>query len=66
MRNQIFQSIKNKGLFFLCAAILFGCNTKQAKSEAIEMDNQAKVQLKKEEGKFKLYVNKKPFYIHRL
>lgn len=57
------KSIKNIVPFMLCISLIIGCSTKQEKPEAMKRDNQAKVQLKKEEGKFQLYVNNEPFYI---
>lgn len=57
------QSIKNIVPLLLCFTLIVGCNTKQTKPEAMKRENQGKVQLKKEDGKFQLYVNNEPFYI---
>jgi hypothetical protein len=49
----------------ICITVFVGCNSKQTKIEKAMVDNNkpAKVELKKEEGKFQLYVNNEPFYI---
>ncbi len=49
----------------ICITVFVGCNLKQTKIEKAMVDNNepAKVELKKEEGKFQLYVNNEPFYI---
>lgn len=57
------KSIKSILPFLFCITLIVGCNTKQAKPEAMKRDSKAKVQLKKEQGKFQLYVNNEPFYI---
>jgi len=55
--------IKNIVPVLLCITLLMGCNTKQTKPDAMKIKSQGKVQLKKEDGKFQLYVNNEPFYI---
>ena len=64
MKNNIFKSIKNIIPFMLCITLIVGCNTKQSKPVSMNANNiPAKVTLKKERGKFQLYVNNAPFYI---
>jgi len=61
--------IKNKLKIFAAIVIgimfLVGCNSKQTKKEETMVDNNkpVKVELKKHDGQFQLYVNKEPFYI---
>lgn len=55
--------MKNLVTIFLCIT-LFGCNTKQPNPASMGNENNpAKVELKKTNGKFELYVNNSPFYI---
>ncbi|MBK5207924.1 MAG: hypothetical protein JJE44_00285 [Flavobacteriaceae bacterium] len=55
--------MKNLVTIFLCIT-LFGCNTKQPNPASTGNENNpAKVELKKTNGKFELYVNNSPFYI---
>jgi len=55
--------IKNILPMLFCVSLLIGCNTKQPKPAQMETNKAAKVELKKENGKFQLYVNNTPFYI---
>lgn len=63
MKNSIFKLIKNIVPFILGIILLVGCNTKQSKPDQMKINKPAKVELKKEQGKFQLYVNNAPFYI---
>jgi len=61
--------IKNKLKIFAAIVIgimfLVGCNSKQTKKEETMVDNNkpVKVELKKHDGQFQIYVNNEPFYI---
>ncbi|MDV7186050.1 glycoside hydrolase family 2 TIM barrel-domain containing protein [Lutibacter sp. TH_r2] len=56
--------VKNIFRITLCSALVIGCTTKsQTKSKMITTNKPAKVELISESGKFKLLVDKKPFYI---
>lgn len=48
---------------FLVFAIVIGCKPKENKPKQMEVSQVSKVELKKEQGKFQLYVNNEPFYI---
>lgn len=51
-------------IIILCTTILFGCKTKQLKTDLTNIKNKpARVELKNTLGKFELYVNNSPFYI---
>ena len=63
MSITIFQSMKILFPIILCFGLVFGCNTKKSKPAQIDTNKAVKVELKKEDGKFQLYVNKEPFYI---